>query len=451
MQTTSCSDPSNSSSSSSSDSSDAGKRGKKGDKKKKKKKKKGGEDSNDSDSDDQGFSLGDLRLKGKRGQDDPDAPKRPQINKPPMFDGNRSSKPSYRQWCKVLHHYLEYHRDTWRRDKDMIFKVGSYMKDTARDWFDARDEQMRELRICDNYRSFVEAMDLRFKHDKEDQNAARKLRQVTYSGDVMKFLDTLQQLNMKVNMSGVMWQELIKEALPEAILDRLSGHMGGEPQEDDAFVLAVKEHGLAHERRDAEKKQRGSVTQSGTPSGPKGNKRKRGGAGGNAAPATADSSAPAEKKQRTGGTTVRPAGGKGNPPRFSKEQLDEALKGVQATLRDARFKKKLCQRCGLSNHRWQWCQKEINVSSTTKDKKKAKKAIKAAPMTSTAVATVSAIKMKAPENTVGPGVSSAPMHERILANLKFKADSTKRRRVVTSTSSDRIQSLESDGDDEDMD
>ena len=84
-----------------------------------------------------------------------------------MFDGATDGNPSYRQWTEILQHFLEYHIDTWRRDKDMIMTVGSFMKDTARDWFDARDEQMRKLWIVDNYKSFVESMDLRFKHDKE--------------------------------------------------------------------------------------------------------------------------------------------------------------------------------------------------------------------------------------------------------------------------------------------
>ena len=119
----------------------------------------------------------------------------------------------------------------------MIRTVGSLIKDTTRDWFDAQDEQMRKLRIVNHYKSFVESMDLRFNHDKEAQIAARKLRQVKYSGDILKNLDTLQQLNMKVGMSGVMWRELIKEGLSDFILDLWPLTQGSEPQEDDALIL----------------------------------------------------------------------------------------------------------------------------------------------------------------------------------------------------------------------
>ena len=84
-----------------------------------------------------------------------EAPKQPKFAKPPMFDGAKDGKPSYLQWTRFVQHFLEYHIDTWRRDKDMIITVGSFMKDTARDWFDTRDEQMRTLRIVNNYKSFV--------------------------------------------------------------------------------------------------------------------------------------------------------------------------------------------------------------------------------------------------------------------------------------------------------
>ena len=54
-----------------------------------------------------------------------------------MFDSSKDVKPSYQQWTKILQHFLEYHIDTWRRDKDMIITAVSFMKDNARDWFDA--------------------------------------------------------------------------------------------------------------------------------------------------------------------------------------------------------------------------------------------------------------------------------------------------------------------------
>ena len=126
----------------------------------------------------------------------------------------------------------------------MIITVGSFMKDTIRDWFDVQDKQMRKLQIVDNYKSFIESMDFRFKNDNEVQIAARKLWQVKYSSNILKYLNTLQQPHMKVWMSGVMWRDLIKEVLPVFILHMLTLTQGGEPQNDDALILCIKDHGL---------------------------------------------------------------------------------------------------------------------------------------------------------------------------------------------------------------
>ena len=80
---------------------------------------------------------------------------------------------------------------------------------------------------------------------------------------------------------------------------------------------------------------------------------------------------PLSKRQQKGKGTASGAGRKGdNSPRFTDDQREEALKGIQETLRASRIKKKLCQRCALSGHHWKYCRKEINVSSLKKKKTK---------------------------------------------------------------------------------
>ena len=82
-----------------------------------------------------------------------------------------------------------------------------------------------------------------------------------------------------------------------------------------------------------------------------------------------------------------------------------------------------------------FCLKEILLSSIKKYGEKAKKE---ATETSTAVATVSAVKEKAPVHMVGPSVTSLPMHDCILANLKVKAGDTQQPHVSSSTSARRV-------------
>ena len=126
-------------------------------------------------------------------------------------------------------------------------------------------------------------------------------------------------------------------------------------------------------------------------------------------------------------------------PRFTKEQEEEALAGIPKNLREARRKKGLCDRGGLPKHRWQWCRREIYISFTGKTekkgkgkKKKDKDDSKAAPA---ATASSVTLKRKAPTNTVSIGVFPLPPYKRILANLRWKAGSSKRVRTIAGVAS----------------
>ena len=77
------------------------------------------------------------------------------------------------------------------------------------------------------------------------------------------------------------------------------------------------------------------------------------------------------------------------------------------------------------------CLKEISLSST---KKSSEKAQNEASETSTAVVTVSGTKKMEPVHILGPGVTSLPMQDRILANLRVKAGDTQQPHVSSSTS-----------------
>ena len=93
-----------------------------------------------------------------------------------------------------------------------------------------------------------------------------------------------------------------------------------------------------------------------------------------------------------------------------------------------------------------FCLKEISLSSTKKSSKKAKK--EASEM-STAVATGCAAKKTAPVYTVGPNVTSLPMQNHILANLRVKASDTQEPSVSSSTSAGRV--FEVDSEEEELD
>ena len=93
-----------------------------------------------------------------------------------------------------------------------------------------------------------------------------------------------------------------------------------------------------------------------------------------------------------------------------------------------------------------FCLKEISLSSTKKSGKKAKKE---ASETSTAVATISTGMKKSPVHTVGPGVTSLPMQDCILAYLSVKTGDTPQLRISSSTSAGRVFELNSEEDEMD--
>ena len=201
------------------------------------------------------------------------------------------------------------------------------MKGKARDWFDSRKKQLKALNVKDNFAAFCEAMETRFRTVKEDHVNLRKMKKVTYKNDIQAYIDTLEHLNLKVGLSGLAWRDILKNGLPEKIAYRLSLTQGGEPEEDDALVQSIREHGLAHERRVDEEKL--SEKPSGN-SQQKSNKRKR--------EKTDSTDTPAPKKPKETGSGGR--SGQGNAPKgsgdpvFAATDREVAHKGIPQTLID---------------------------------------------------------------------------------------------------------------------
>ena len=159
-------------------------------------------------------------------------------------------------------------------------------------------------------------------------------------------------------------------------------------------------------------------------------------------PGNDNPSAPPAKKQLTAVHARNTDGGrKSRISRFTKDEMETALKRVQSTLQEARYNRDLCQRCGLAGHKWMFCLKEFSLCLTKKSGKKPKKK---ACETSTAVATVSTAKKKAPVHMVGPSVTSLPMQDRIMANLRVKAGDMQQLRVSSSTLAGKVFVVDSE-------
>ena len=238
----------------------------------------------------------------------------------------------------------------------------------------------------------------------------------------MSSIDKLVNLNEKANISGCAWRSMLTKGLPHELRKDLAKMQRGKHEEDDVLIAAIKEVGLAHVQFLLEQKLKERTTSA--PSGKQKGKCKRETEKSNA---TADEEkAPSRKKPKKDAAPVTGTGSS----RFTKQQEEEALAGIPQNLREARRKKGLCGRCGLPKHHWQWCRREISISSTRKTEKKGKGKKKkdkddseAAPA---ATASSVALQRKAPTNTVSIGVFPLPPYQRILAHLIWKAGSSKR-------------------------
>ena len=228
-------------------------------------------------------------------------------------------------------------RGSWEGNSDLIRVVGAFKKGKAWDWCNNRARQLRSNRKIDCWSVFVSAMDERFTISHEGDLAYTEMHRVKYQGSVMTYVEKLIGLNEKANMSGRPMRTVLVNGLPHELRKDLAKLRGGKPMEDDALLSAIKEVGLAHEElhRDEKLKDKGPVA---TPSGKgKGNgKHKREPEKGNAT-AKEDSATAGEKAKKAAA-----AGSGSGQPRFSKDQEDEALKGIPDNLREARGKKKLC-------------------------------------------------------------------------------------------------------------
>ena len=62
----------------------------------------------------------------------------------------------------------------------------------------------------------------------------------------MSYIDKLVNLNKKANISGRAWRSMLFKGLPYELQKDLAKMQGGNPEEDDALIAAMKEVGLAH-------------------------------------------------------------------------------------------------------------------------------------------------------------------------------------------------------------
>jgi hypothetical protein len=216
------------------------------------------------------------------------------------------------------------------------------------------------LKVDDNWKSYCEAMEERFRDKFEPEDSYDKMWEEKYAGNIQTYVDKIRTMNLRVHVSGLVLKKAVKKGLPKEIRQRLSAFK--QSPIDEVWLDQVVEAGRDHEEWCREEgikignagQERDSQSSS---------KKKRGKKG-------KDSSDPL--KPNTSGSKVEKKKGKKADGKqtsgFKKlhESREEALKGIAQSLLDKRAKEDVCLRCGKEGHRWYKCRGEIVTASARK-------------------------------------------------------------------------------------
>jgi len=178
-----------------------------------------------------------------------------------------------------------------------------------------------------------------------------------YENDICTFLLRQENDNVMAMVTGIAFREIIEKALPVEILRRLSAK---EIDDEREWLEAVQYHGMqeeAFQRRGGRKSSESSL-----------GKRER--------PKEKDRSNKKPKKDKPWKTKEKRSSGtkgsKGSKPKkrgggAPKLHTDwkQAHDGISQEVVDKRRADNGCTRCGLNNHEWKDCRKNIAISTVT--------------------------------------------------------------------------------------
>ena len=212
---------------------------------------------------------------------------------------------------------------------------------------------------------FAEQTIRRFGPTHEGEKALREMSKVRYKGDINKYLLEMENLNIHVNMTGISWRKLIEDQLPVDTLRRLSLREFTDDREWEEAVRLV-----ARQEEDFKERQglRGdnSTSAGSTSSG----KRKRDDPKEKPAKKVRPQYTAAEKaayqKKQAGKRKVKQEVKAATGQKIVHKVWKTAHEGIDDAVVDQRKKDSQCTRCGMDNHGWKHCRKEIRVSTIKK-------------------------------------------------------------------------------------
>ena len=191
----------------------------------------------------------------------------------------------------------------------------------------------------------------------ENERAIEKMMDLEYRGDMEKYIREMENLNAGPNLSGIMWQKVVRSGLSNEIKDAMA-MLGGYTDDDQEMLANLRKAGRRVEERARERKRDAQKSSSG---GNKGKGHQDDKSGGQSR----------EQQRPKDSNTQRSKGNSGSKPapkdnanadsgRKEKRHTDAnvALKGISEETRESRKSRRACLRCGENGHGWYHCLKD---------------------------------------------------------------------------------------------
>jgi len=288
---------------------------------------------------------------------------------PPWVFKNKPHQ-DIRIWLMAVQDFFERNSHQWTMETDRIkYAMGRMEGDDVAPFTDTYRKKMsgalgytKEIGY-ERWFMFEQKVTERFAPTHEAERTHKLMKLERYQGDIRQFLLRMENHNIKVDLQGVAWRDMLKAQMPEAGLLRLSFETY---PNDELWLAGFKNAMIQHENHEEDKRLRqGKGESSGTSIGRKTEDRT----------STKSNLRPPKRH-----TVQKRAAYKGKPkvPRtktWSKEKTatdkkevvhtdwDKAHNSIPKDVIDRRRNNKGCTPCGMTNHFWKHCQKEQSVAT----------------------------------------------------------------------------------------
>jgi hypothetical protein len=104
-------------------------------------------------------------------------------------------------------------------DEQRVAFVGALLSGEAKEWHDARVEEITLWNVRDTWLTYSEALQAEYLDPREAVTAHVKLKSLKYKADIKAYLTALKALNHQAGSRVEGLQDIINEAIPNEIID----------------------------------------------------------------------------------------------------------------------------------------------------------------------------------------------------------------------------------------